>query len=667
MTAIPPAPPMLRMLSALLRRRPTRTELAVAAMAVLLGVLAVLQYRWVGQLSADERERLRSHADNQAENLTEEFNRELTRAFFWLQVGPELRRDAPLEAEVDRYARWYSAAPRPELVKTIYRLTEPAAESGAWIVERFVRDQGRLEAVPWPSELEPIRAQLQQALEGHRSGGAQPIRVFPTFAAIPALLIPRIAQLQDSRDGRVLGTSPLKGYTVAVLDRAYLEKDLLPQLVERHFRLSQDPSVYVGIYGPGGLAFTAPGGAVPTALRTAPDVTDDDMFEVRFFEFRRFVTDRRVEAPAGATGVVAGTAGTAPGAARPGPPPPPPAGNTVIVTREGRGNAFRGRGGPGGPGGPGGRDGAPHWNVHVLHRAGSLDIAVSHARLRNLLVSFGVLILLGASMGLVLATTGRAQRLAAQQMEFVAGVSHELRTPLAVIRSAAENLADGVVSDPKQVKRYGDVIAGEGRRLTQMVEQIMEFAGFESGRATLDVRPADLGGILEDALRSADPLVREHHATIEQRAAADLPAVLVDPSAVSRSLQNLIVNALKYGGAPPVVVVEARRAEGSRREVAVTVSDNGGGIAARDLPHIFEPFYRGGDATARQIHGSGLGLSLVKRIMDELGGRITVRTDAGKGSAFTLHLPLAPEGALAGGPAERTAGAPGLGQPRVPA
>jgi signal transduction histidine kinase len=654
------------MLPALLRRRPTRTELAVAAMAVLLGVLAVLQYRWVGQLSADERERLRSHADNQAENLTEEFNRELTRAFFWLQVGPELRRDAPLEAEVDRYARWYSAAPRPELVKTIYRLTEPPSETAPWTVERFLRDPARLEEVSWPAELEPIRAQLQQVREGHRAGGAQPTRVFPTFAAIPALLIPRVAQLQDNRDGRILSASPLKGYTVAVLDRAYLEKELLPQLVERHFRLSEDPSVYVGIYGPG-LAFSAPAGTVPEALRTAPDVTDDDMFEVRFFEFRRFVTDRRVEAPVGVAGPT-GTGAAAAGAARPAPPgPPPPGGNAVIVTREARGNVFRGgRGGAGGPGGSGGRDGAPHWNVHVLHRAGSLDIAVSHARLRNLLVSFGVLLLLGASMGLVLATTGRAQRLAAQQMEFVAGVSHELRTPLAVIRSAAENLADGVVSDPKQVKRYGDVIAGEGRRLTQMVEQIMEFAGFESGRATLDVRPADLGGIIEDALRGADPLVREHHATIEQRAAADLPAVLVDPSAVSRSLQNLIVNALKYGGAPPVVVVEARRAEGSRREVAVTISDNGAGIAARDLPHIFEPFYRGGDATARQIHGSGLGLSLVKRIMDELGGRITVRTDPGKGSAFTLHLPLAPEGALAGGPA-RAAGPAGLGDPRVPA
>jgi signal transduction histidine kinase len=638
-------------------RRPTRTEVAVAAMALLLGMLAVLQYRWVGQLSADERERLRSHADNQADNLTEEFNRELTRAFFWLQVGPELQRDAPLDDEVNRYARWYAAAPRPELVKTIYRLSEPTTEKGAWVVERFARDPARLEVVAWPAELDPIRAQLKP--EGHQQAEPQPVRVFPAFASIPALLIPRVGQFQEhEKDGRFFRTmSPLRGYTVAVLDRTYLEKDLLPQLVERHFRLSQDSSVYVGIYGPG-IAFSAPAGEVPAALRSAPDVTDDDLFEIRFFEFRRFVTDRRVEAPA-----AAGTTGAAGVVGRPVNPPQLAGPNAVILTREGRGgNPFRGRGGQGGPGG----NPAPHWKVHVLHRAGSLDIAVSHARLRNLLVSFGVLLLLGTSMGLVLMTTGRAQRLAAQQMEFVAGVSHELRTPLAVIRSAAENLADGVVSDPKQVKRYGDVIAGEGRRLTQMVEQIMEFAGFESGRATLDVRPADLGSILEEALRGADPLVREHHATIERRGASDLPAVLVDTAAVSRSLQNLIVNALKYGGTPPAVVIEARRADG-RREVSVTVSDNGAGIAARDLPHIFEPFYRGGDATARQIHGSGLGLSLVKRIMDQLGGRITVRTDAGKGSAFTLHLPLAPEGALAGGAADRATGAPGLGDPRVPA
>ena len=145
------------------------------------------------------------------------------------------------------------------------------------MVERFSRDPARLEAVSWPAELAPIRVELEKARETSRSG-AQPARVLPTFASIPALLIPRIEQLQDRGDGRIVSAAPLNGYTVAVLDRGYLEKDLLPQLVERHFRLSQDPSLYVGIYGPG-IAFSAPGGQVPAALRTAADVTDDDMFE----------------------------------------------------------------------------------------------------------------------------------------------------------------------------------------------------------------------------------------------------------------------------------------------------------------------------------------------------------------------------------------------------
>jgi signal transduction histidine kinase len=650
----------------LLLRRPTKLELAAAAMAVLLGVLAVLQYRWVGQLSTDEKERLRSHADDQAERLAEDFNRELTRAFFWLQLGPELRRDAPLDAEVERYARWYSAAPRPELVKTIYRVSEPATGRGEWTIERFAREPARLEPTAWPAELVPVRDQMAKAHDAREHGG-QPFRVATTWATVPALVIPRVLQIDERAVGRVVALGgPGSGYTLAVLDRDYLQNELLPSLVERHFQASD---AYVGVYGPG-FTFTAPKGTVPMALQSSPDVTEDDLFQVRFFEFRRFVTDRRFEPPAGAAGtVVAGQplpgAASAPGGrdGRRGGGGPVAA----IVTREARGgNVFRGGGG--GSGGPGGGpDGGPRWAVHVLHRAGSLDIAVSHARLRNLLVSFGVLLLLGASMGLVLVTTGRARRLASQQIEFVAGVSHELRTPLAVIRSAAENLADGVVVDPKQVKRYGDVIAGEGRRLTHMVEQIMEFAGFESGRSTLDVRPVDLGGIIEDALRAAEPHVREHHATIERRGARELPAVLVDGGAVSRSLQNLIVNALKYGGAPPSVVVDVKLAEGGRRDVAVTVSDNGAGIAARDLPHIFEPFYRGGDATARQIHGSGLGLSLVKRIMDEIGGRITVRTDAGKGSAFTLHLPLAPEAAREAGPAARPADSKALGDPPLPA
>jgi signal transduction histidine kinase len=616
-----------------LLRRVTPLTIALAAMAILLGVLAVLQYRWVGQLSADERERLRTHADRQADSLVEDFNRELGRVYFWLQVGADVRRDTVLESDVDRYERWFTSAPRPELVKAIYRVSEPLDARGPWLVERFQREPARLEPAALPPELAPIADHLRRAREGRTPNGP-PMRMAPSWPGVPAILIPRVQMGEGNSRVFTLGL-PGGGYTIALLDAAVIRQELLPQLVERHFALTRDPSLYVGVYGPG-FAYTAPEGPVPPALQSSPDVKEGEMFEVRFSDIRRLV---RFDGPP-----AVGQPGAGPGRE------PSPAAGAGIVIRETRGpNVFRGPG-------PGGSDPA-QWHVHVLHRAGSLDAAVSHARTRNLLVSFGVLVLLGASMGLVVVTTGRARRLAAQQLEFVAGVSHELRTPLAVIRSAAENLADGVVADPRQVKRYGDVIAGEGRRLTHMVEQIMEFAGFESGRATLDVGPVAPGGLIEEALNAAAPQVQEHHAIVERTGAAELPAVLVDAGAVSRSLQNLIVNALKYGGDPPRLVVAVRRGDPARREVDVTVTDNGAGIAARDLPHIFEPFYRGADARARQIHGSGLGLSLVKRIMDEMGGRVTVRTDA-RGSAFTLHLPIAPDGVREPGPAAHRAPAP---------
>ena len=128
------------------------------------------------------------------------------------------------------------------------------------------------------------------------------------------------------------------------------------------------------------------------------------------------------------------------------------------------------------------------WEVRARHRSGSLETIVARSRRRNLAISLGVLGLLAASLVLALAAAQRQQRLARQQMEFVAAVSHELRTPLAVICSAGENLADGVIADSVQVKRYGALIQTEGRRLGDMVERVMEFAGISSGTAVRALR-----------------------------------------------------------------------------------------------------------------------------------------------------------------------------------
>jgi signal transduction histidine kinase len=283
----------------------------------------------------------------------------------------------------------------------------------------------------------------------------------------------------------------------------------------------------------------------------------------------------------------------------------------------------------------------------VQHQSGSLEAAVTGARRRNLAISFGVLLLLTVSIALLLDTSRRAQRLARQQMEFVAGVSHELRTPVAVIRSAAENLAHGVVGG-ERVKSYGQLLQTEAKRLGEMVERVLQYAGIESGLGYTTRVALPPSEIVEGAIDSSLPLLESSGVRVNRDIAADLPQVMGDAAALRSAVQNLIANAVKYGGGDHWVGIRAEHAvERRQSEVRITVSDHGAGIPASELPHIFDPFYRGADAVERQIHGNGLGLSLVKRIVAAHGGRVSVTTRAGAGSSFTIALPATPPDARA--------------------
>jgi signal transduction histidine kinase len=276
----------------------------------------------------------------------------------------------------------------------------------------------------------------------------------------------------------------------------------------------------------------------------------------------------------------------------------------------------------------------------VKHPSGSLEAAVNAARRRNLIISSSILSVLAASVGLLVLSTRRAQALAHQQMEFVAAVSHELRTPLAVIRSAAENLADGVVKDDEQIRKYGDLVRNEGRRLTEMVEQILEFAGIESGQRAFVLRPVALPPMLHEIVESAQGLIRAAGLEVEFTLEDRLPPVLGEPSALRRAFENLLANAIKYGESGRWIGISARRIG---RDIHVTISDRGIGIAAAEQSRIFEPFYRAPDVIAAQFQGAGLGLSLVQRIVQAHGGRISVRSEPGQGSDFIVILPAASE------------------------
>jgi signal transduction histidine kinase len=192
------------------------------------------------------------------------------------------------------------------------------------------------------------------------------------------------------------------------------------------------------------------------------------------------------------------------------------------------------------------------------------------------------------------------------------------------------------------VRRYGELIESEGRRLSDLLGQALEFAGIQSGRRVYHPRPVAVGRIVDSGLESCRWLLAERGIAVEREIAPGLPPVLADAAALSRAVANLVENAAKHAGRGGWIGVRARRDEAGRTgDIEITVADRGPGIRREDLPRLFEPFFRGRDAATGGVPGSGLGLALVRHGVEAQGGRVTVTSEPGAGSAFTLHLPAA--------------------------
>jgi signal transduction histidine kinase len=279
------------------------------------------------------------------------------------------------------------------------------------------------------------------------------------------------------------------------------------------------------------------------------------------------------------------------------------------------------------------RDRPARWSVAVHRRGGPVAAAVAESRRRNVAIALAVLGILAASFALVAVLARRADRLRRQQLEFVAGITHELNTPLAALRSAGQNLADGIIAEPSQIARYGTMIVKESRRLSDMVGQVLDFAGMQARSAPRRVDAVEVDAVVREAVAHCRWLAEENGVAIEETIGAELPRVNGDAAALTRAVQNLIANAIRHGKDGAWVGV---RAERSGSGVAITVEDRGPGVGARDLPHLFEPFYRGANAAAR---GTGLGLTIVRQIAETHGGTIDVARRRQRGAAFTLQLP----------------------------
>ena len=240
-------------------------------------------------------------------------------------------------------------------------------------------------------------------------------------------------------------------------------------------------------------------------------------------------------------------------------------------------------------------------------------------------------------VALALRAADRAVKLSKMKSDFVSNVSHELRTPVASIRVFGELLRTGRAQDPEKVREYGEHIEGETRRLTRLIDNILDFSRIESGRKEYRFADGDLREVVLSVIRTFEVRLKAQGFAIElEQPGAPLPPVRMDADAIAQAFQNLLDNAVKYSGESKEVVVTLR-ATGDH--VAVSVRDHGIGIAPDEQRKIFERFHRVGTGLVHDVKGSGLGLSLVHHIVAAHGGEVSVVSAPGKGSTFTMTLP----------------------------
>jgi signal transduction histidine kinase len=267
----------------------------------------------------------------------------------------------------------------------------------------------------------------------------------------------------------------------------------------------------------------------------------------------------------------------------------------------------------------------------TLERAAKRLVAV------NLSLSVLMTVLLIAGIYLALRTISREMKLSRMKSDFVSNVSHELRTPLASIRVFGEFFRLGWVNDPEKSREYGEYIENESRRLTHLVNNILDFSKIESGGKTYDFEEADVKEIVDETLKTFDGrLIQDGFNITLDGFEKEFPPVFVNRDAITQSLVNLIDNAIKYSGSSKKLDIRLGQEESY---VTVSVIDYGVGIPREAQDRIFDKFYRVSTGLVHDVKGSGLGLSIVKHIMDAHRGKIVVKSQPGIGTTLTLYLP----------------------------
>jgi signal transduction histidine kinase len=279
----------------------------------------------------------------------------------------------------------------------------------------------------------------------------------------------------------------------------------------------------------------------------------------------------------------------------------------------------------------------PGLTLAIKLRGTTLQTLGEHFVRTSFLVLGGLTLLLAGGIVLTHRNVAKEMALARLKSDFVSNVSHELRTPLSLIRLYAETLEMGRLNSPEKYQEYYRIIRKESERLSALINNILDFSRIEAGRKEYDFRETDMRELVRTTLDSYRYQIEQNGFVFEEKISDDVPPLQVDREALSRSLLNLVNNALKYSPDRKYIGVNLYRKNGS---VKLEVIDHGIGIPDKERHKIFEKFYRVGDPLVHNTKGSGLGLSLVRHIVQAHGGEVLVDSAPGEGSKFTISLPV---------------------------
>ncbi|HUC84673.1 MAG TPA: HAMP domain-containing sensor histidine kinase [Candidatus Acidoferrales bacterium] len=570
-----------------LRARLDQTSVEWGFVVLLAGfcvVLSVLQYRWTGEVSRAETEHLRVLINEQAQQFCRAFDSELSESCQTLLPRDEdLNDDNRDEIHVADFQKWKSGNPR--LLFSRVAVAVPMPE-GARLFEQN-QASGKLAPMPWPTEWDSFR----EFLSPQTRNGPRPFeRSDGTTFMLPAVVgqpwrdRPTDINLHSGDGGfHDDGGPPSRPGPAHFNEWMIFELDL------NYLRKVWLPDL--------------------TRRYLNPDQQSLNDVEIKTM------------APPGA--VIFATAGTVQDFSAP----------LVKLPLNRQGRDPEDHHGPGGD---------FCWELEVIPHPGALEAIVATSHHRYLAVAFLLNGLIFAAALALVHHTRRSRTLAEAQMNFVATVSHELRTPLTVIRGAGHNLLRGVAREPGQIEQYSRLIIQHADQLAEMVEQILALAGVKRISSAAVREPVVLADILREAAAATTQDTQAAHCEVRLELPPNLPAISGDAPALRRVFQNLITNAAKHGGSGGWIGITAgSEPKGAPPMVEVRVADRGPGIPASELPDIFKPFFRGAAARTMQIRGSGLGLSLVKEIVEAHGGIVAVESHPGHGAAFVVRLPAA--------------------------